>query len=263
MAKINIGIIPDSHVKPGISVERFKWAARWFAEKQCDVIVELGDLADMESLSSYDIGKKSFEGRSYQADVRAANSAREEFDNSIKAINKGRKSRHKALFTPQKIALGGNHDEGRISRVLEDDRKLIGTIGIDDFNYKQLGWRYIPYREYVEIAGFTFCHYFTSGVMGRPISGETPALSIIRKQFTSCVAGHLHLWDISSRTRPDGSRIWGLVAGCFLAEDQHEDYAHQANKLWWKGLTVLKGCEAGDFESLETIGVKNLREQYA
>lgn len=260
---MDVLIIGDAHVKPGVSNERFTWAGRFAGDKKPDVIVDMGDWADMPSLSSYDIGKKSFEGRSYNKDVEAAKDARRLFNLGLQEVNEGLKRGHRAQYNPKKVALGGNHCEGRIARVLDSDPKLIGTIGLDDLGYKEYGWRYIPYREYVEVGGFTFCHYFSSGVMGRPIGGEMPALSLLRKQFTSCVAGHLHLWDLAHRTRPDGTRIWGLVAGCFLAEDQIEDYAHQANKLWWRGLTLLKDVENGDFGSIETISVRQLQKAYS
>jgi hypothetical protein len=260
--KKSILIVGDPHVRPGISNERFAWLADYAFDKRADIIVDMGDWADMPSLSSYDVGKKSFEGRRYSEDIQAAVAAREVFHNHLARRNKELTTRRKAKYNPELVSLGGNHDEGRISRVIEEDPKLDGTIGIKDLQHVRFGWRYIPYREPYEIQGFTFNHYFASGVMGRPIGGEMPSLSLIRKQFKSCVAGHLHLWDIAHRTRPDGTRVWGIVAGCYLAEDQWEDYASEANKLWWRGLTLLKGCENGDFESIETISVKELRRAY-
>ncbi len=260
--KRDIMLIGDAHAKPGVSNERFYWAGRWAGDMKPDVIVDMGDWADMMSLSSYDIGKKSYEGRRYLKDIEAANSAREEFNRGVAVVNSELSARKKAQYKPEKFALGGNHCEGRITRVIEDDPKLEGLIGVRDFRHEHYGWNYIPYRETVVIQGFTFCHYFASGVMGRPIGGEMPALSIIRKQFTSCVSAHNHLFDIAHRTRPDGTRLWGVVAGCYLAADQYEDYAGPANKLWWRGLILLRGCENGDFESLETVTVDQLGKRY-
>ena len=54
-------IIPDTQVKPNTPTEHLKWAGQYAAEKKPDVIVHIGDHWDMESLSSYDKGKKSFE----------------------------------------------------------------------------------------------------------------------------------------------------------------------------------------------------------
>lgn len=261
--KRNILIIGDSHVRPGISNIRFKWLARYAFEKRADIIVDLGDFADMPSLSSYDIGKKSYEGRRYLADVKAAVDAREVFHRELTVLNRKLAEGRKAQYRPEKHALGGNHCEGRITRVIEDDPKLDGLIGIKDFQLEHYGWKYTPYRTPISIQGFTFCHYFASGVMGRPIGGEMPALSVLRKQFTSCVAGHSHLFDIAHRTRPDGSRVWGIIAGCFLADEQWESYAAEANKLWWRGVVLIKGAEHGDFDCLETISIKQLKNEYS
>jgi len=259
---VDILIIGDAHAKPGVSNDRFKWAGKFAVDREPDVIIDMGDWADMESLSSYDVGKKCYEGRRYVEDIRAANEAREEFNRPIEAENRWRAHGHRKRYHPTKIALGGNHDEGRINKAIEDDRKLDGLIGIKDFEHEAYGWHYVPYREPIEVAGFAFAHYFVSGVMGRPIGGEMPSLSLLRKQYTSCVAGHLHLLDFAHRTKPDGSRIWGIVSGCYMASEQWEAYAHVANRLWWKGLILLKGCQGGDVGSFETITVEELERKY-
>lgn len=260
---VDILVIGDAHAKPGVSNDRFEWAGNYAAAKRPDVIVDMGDWADMSSLSSYDIGKKSFEGRRYNDDVMAARDARARFETGIARVNRTLKGRKKAGYYPEKVSLGGNHCEGRINRVLEDDPKLIGTISYEDLGYEDYGWDYVPFREYYERAGLTFSHYFTSGVMGRPIGGEMPALSLLRKQFTSCVSAHSHLLDFAHRTRPDGTRIWGIVAGCFLDATQWEEYAGPANLLWWRGLILLRGVKDGDIGSIETITVQQLEKDYA
>ena len=65
-------VIGDTQVKPGISLAYLSWIGKYIVDKRPDVIVMIGDFADMPSLSSYDTGKKSFEGRTYKADIRAA-----------------------------------------------------------------------------------------------------------------------------------------------------------------------------------------------
>ena len=56
-------IIPDCQVKDGVPLEYLEWIGHYIVEKKPDVIINIGDFADMPSLSSYDVGKKSFEGR--------------------------------------------------------------------------------------------------------------------------------------------------------------------------------------------------------
>jgi len=260
--KVDILVIGDAHAKPGVSNKRFTWAGKYALDKRPHVIVDMGDWADMESLCSYDKGLKTYEGRRYLKDVEAACEARECFYSPINEFNKRKSVSHKARYQPLKVALGGNHDEGRINKAIETDPKLDGLIGIKDFQYESFGWEYSPYLRPVGIAGYTFSHFFVSGVMGRPISGEMPALQLIRKGLTSCVSAHSHLFDIAHRTRPDGSRVWGLVSGCFLDKDQWEQYANAANPLWWKGLILLKGCRGGDLEGIETISIQELERTY-
>ena len=50
-------VIPDSQVKYGESYEFLSWIGKYIVEKRPDVVVHLGDFADMESLSSYEIGR--------------------------------------------------------------------------------------------------------------------------------------------------------------------------------------------------------------
>ena len=51
-------VIGDTQVKPGISLSYLTWIGKYIVDKQPDVIVMIGDFADMPSLSSYDVGKK-------------------------------------------------------------------------------------------------------------------------------------------------------------------------------------------------------------
>ncbi len=81
-------VIPDTQIKPEQDYEHMEWAARYAVATKPDVIVHLGDHWDMASLSSYDVGKKSFEGRRYSADVKAGNDAMNLFMNTIKAEQK-------------------------------------------------------------------------------------------------------------------------------------------------------------------------------
>jgi hypothetical protein len=222
----------------------------------------MGDWEDMPSLSSYDVGKKCYEGRRYKEDIRAAVEARAFFNRGLEVPQGKSRGAIGGRSGPKKVSLGSNHGQGRITRVIEGDPKLDGLIGVSDFQIREHGWDFVPYLEPVAIQGFTFQHYFTTGVMGRPVGGEMPALTMLKKQFTSSVGAHSHVFDLAHRTRPDGTRLWGLVAGCYLAEEQWEDYAGPANRLWWKGLILLKGCENGDFEGIETIPISRLKAAY-
>ena len=66
-------VLPDTQVKPGDRIDHLAAAANYAIEKKPDLLMMLGDWWDFPSLSSYDVGRKSFEGRSYLADVEAGN----------------------------------------------------------------------------------------------------------------------------------------------------------------------------------------------
>ena len=65
-------VIPDAHAHPNYDNERFSWAGNLIAEEKPDTIICLGDLADFPSLSGWDKGTASFQGRRYKADCDAA-----------------------------------------------------------------------------------------------------------------------------------------------------------------------------------------------
>ena len=55
-------IIPDTQVKPGHPIDHLRWAGQYAVDKKPDGIIHIGDHFDMPSLSSWDVGKKSFAG---------------------------------------------------------------------------------------------------------------------------------------------------------------------------------------------------------
>lgn len=507
---MNILVIPDAHAKPDVPNDRFDWVGRWVVDNKPDVIVELGDWEDMPSLSSYDIGKKSYEGRRYRKDLESAWDARERFISPLKSLNLQQKRNKEKQYRPSCYALGGNHFEGRIKRAIELSPMLEGTIGVEDGRHKEFGWCleynhkvltsdlhwvplkelkegdeligfdensheygryykpsiveklnfseadlfevtlsdgskfkttedhrwlvrdigqittwkqtkdlkigqrlskyfepwdsskcidydcaymaglldgegclsynnnksirldisqkeglvsenirrifkkynfsfversnntaisfrilgglqeilralslfraqrllnklditkfrrlqkyknandvfitsilyvgrgtiakiqtstktffadgfahhncYVPFQDILLLGGFSFSHYYVSGIMGRPIAGEHPATALIQKLHTSAVQGHSHLLDFSIRTKPNGERVWGIHAGCYLDPNQHEDYAGPANKMWKKGILYMKNVKDGDMESFEWIGINELKAKYA
>lgn len=262
-------VIGDAHARPDVPNDRFTWLGKYLldlrlANPEASVkVIDIGDFEDMPSLSSYDIGKKSYEGRRYKRDIATGIDARQRVNQAIDDYNERQRANKKRAISVEKFALGGNHSEGRIKKVIESSPMLDGTIGTGDFRHSELGWQYVPFLKPLTLDGITYQHYFVSGVMGRPISGESPGLSLIKKTLTSTVCGHSHVFDMAHRTNPLGKAIWGIHAGCFLDKNQYEDYAGPANKLWRKGILVLFGVNDGDFKTFQWIGVEDLERMYA
>jgi hypothetical protein len=246
-------VIPDPHACPGKSNRRAEWIGRLILDIKPDTVVVLGDSADMPSLCSYDRGKKSFIGRTYKKDIDAHGDFQERLWDTCR---KGKKR------LPRRVTLIGNHEQ-RIERAIEVQPELEGIIGYNDL---QLAHFYDDVVHYegatpgsIEIDGVTYAHYLVSGISGRPLSGEHHAHAILSKKHSSCVVGHSHLLDYCVRTRQDGRKIMGLVAGCY--QEHESSYAGSANKLWWRGVCVLDDVEKGTY-NLKTISLEKLRKTY-
>lgn len=247
-------VISDQHATPEHNNDRADYLAQLIIESKPDVVVNLGDAADMASLCSYDKGKRSFHGRNYRSDI----DSHLEFQERLWGPVRSRKKR-----LPSRIFLEGNH-EHRIEKALDLSPELDGAIS---FSHLKLEDEYDHIVRYngsspgkVTIDDITFAHYFVSGVMGRAISGEHPATSLLNKQFKSCVAGHLHLADFAIRTDANGVKICGLLAGVY--QDYDPPYAGDAARLWWRGVVMLHNAENGSFDP-EFLSLDRLKAEYS
>lgn len=223
------------------------------ADVKPDIVINLGDTADMPSLCSYDRGKKSFQGRTYSADIAAHNDFQERLWAPVKATKKR---------LPLRVTLIGNHEQ-RIERAIELQPELDGVISYDDLELDRFYDHVVPYSGStpgtIELDGICYAHYLVSGVSGRPISGEHLAYSLLAKQHASCVVGHNHTLDYCIRTRVDGRRIQALCAGVY--QEHGSNYAGEAQKLWWPGVCILNNVEDGCYD-LQTISLQALKEEY-
>ena len=226
-----------------------------------DVIIDIGDWFDMESLCSYDKGTKSFEGRRYKADIKAGHDAELLAFGPILEYNKRAAANHKVRYTPTILRITGNHEE-RIQRAVEKQPELDGAIGMQDLRSPLEDLLPITRHDFltpVLIDGVAYAHYFVSGVMGRPVSSAQAMLS---KHHMSCTAGHLHSRDWSEGLRADGTRIQGLICGAYLDPDHRAHYTNQQSQsLWWSGIHVKHRVIQGCYDRQE-ISVGEMRERY-
>jgi hypothetical protein len=248
-------VIPDTQVKEGVDLSYLTWVGKYLVAKQPDVIVQIGDFADMPSLSSYDVGKKSFEGRRYKKDIEVTHQAMEMLLAPIKEYNEQARRNKSRQYRPRMVLTLGNHEQ-RISRAVEGDPKLDGTISISDLKYEHYGWEVIPFLDTVVIDGVVYSHYFTSGTLGRPV---TSAAALLSKKHQSCVMGHVQKRDIAFGNRADGSQITGLFSGCCYLHD--EDYLGNQGNNYWRGIWMLYETNNGSFDE-HPISLNFLRKKY-
>lgn len=241
---MNLLIIGDPHAHPDYDNDRFEALGKFIAREKPDHVVCIGDMADMPSLSSYDRGTKGFEGRRYRKDIAAAIDAQERL---FKPIRKVRNYRPKLYMTV------GNHED-RITRAINAQPELEGTIGLKDLKYKEFGWSVTPFKRCLTIKGISFSHYFTSGVGGRPISSVHLGHAMVTKLHCSTVQGHSHLFNHAEQTRPDGQKLFGLSAGCYSHPDYTETWCADTEYQWWRGVIMLEGLDGeGYYNAIHAI----------
>lgn len=247
-------VIGDAHAAPGQNLERFVFLGRMIRDLRPDVVICIGDFADMPSLSSYDKGKKAYEGRRYTEDIKAANEAIRLLHKEIDDYNRTFPS---DPVKPRFVYCEGNH-EHRIERALNDAAGL-DVMGLHDLDFARRGWEVFPFLTAATIDGVSYCHYFTSQNTARAISGVSAGRSLVTKKHTSCVVGHSHLFNHYTTTAGE-RRIHGLVVGWYC--DVFKSYAGQSNTGWWSGICVLRDVNDGDFD-LELWSYKRIKSRWS
>lgn len=149
-------VIPDCQVKPGVPLDHLAAAGRYAAIKKPDLIVQIGDFADMSSLSSYDVGKKAFEGRTYAADIEVARLAMSILMTPIVDEQQRQRRNKEKVWKPRLILTLGNHEQ-RINKAINNDRKLEGLISVADLGYETWGWEVYDFLDPVNVDGIMYC----------------------------------------------------------------------------------------------------------
>ncbi len=248
-------VIPDVQVKPGHDTNYLRRIGLYLVDKQPELVVCLGDFADMPSLSSYDVGTKAFEGRRYRDDVAATRSAMEHLLSPLWEYNARAKKSHRQRYSPRLVLTLGNH-ENRINKATNNDPKLDGTIYVDDLNYKEYGWEVYPFLAVVVLDGIAYSHYHTSGILGRACQSAQQQLN---RKHQSCVAGHQQGFQIATAHRADGKRLTSIIAGSCYEHD--EPYLNGQTNNHWRGCLMLHNVNDGEFDCVP-IPLSYLNKKY-
>jgi hypothetical protein len=248
-------VLPDVQARPGDDFTFLRKIGQYIADKQPDVIVCLGDFADMPSLSSYDIGKRQYEGRRYHLDKQITIEAMSSLMRPIDALQRSQRRNKKKVYTPRMVLTLGNH-ENRINRAVDNDPKLEGLISVDDLGYSGFDWEVFPFLDVVVIDDIAYSHYFPTGIAGRP---ATTANAQLGKRHMSCVAGHQQGLQIATAHRADGRRLTGIIAGsCY---EHNEDYLGPQGNKHWRGCLMFHEVNDGQFD-LMPISLDYLNKRY-
>lgn len=253
---MKIAIVADTQCKPGEDLSYMSAVGKYLADKRPDVIVHIGDHYDFESLSSYDKGKRSFEGRRLKADIEAGNEGMELLLSPIKNLQHQQKRFKKKVYTPRMVFCVGNHED-RFDRMSRDMPELEGFVGTETLNLEALGWEVFPFLKPCVIEDINFVHYLANPFTGKPYGGT--ALSQLKNVGASFVAGHKQVLDVAMLPTLDGKMRIGIINGA--AYDFHESYKGIWNNHF-RGITMLNEVKDGfalpSFVSLEYMKKKYL-----
>lgn len=244
-------VIGDAHSNPNVDNRRFDWLANFIEDKRPDVIVDIGDWGDFDSIGKYSKGTKDAWGSTLQRDITAYKDASKRAFGRIRTI-KG--------YSPRIYRLGGNHEEGRIDKFVTDNPEFDGTLGVHLLGVNDYGAKYVPFKQVVIIDGIAYSHYFYDKDSRYPI---TSARTLIQRKFHSCTWGHSHKRDMFEGVAATGKRIIGLNVGCFLDPEQKMGYAGpQGNATWWSGLVLKQDVDKGSYNP-QFFGIDQIKREYS
>jgi hypothetical protein len=243
-------VIPDIQAKPNVDHDHLEWIANYAIEKRPDVIIQIGDWADMPSLSLYDKGKRCYEGRRYVKDVEAANYSLERFERTLEEYNR---AHPEDPYNPQKVITYGNH-EFRIERATQLDASLDGKLTLEDLDFERRGWQCHNFLEVVKIDGIEYSHYFISGNMGRPVS---TAAALLRARNGSATMGHVQNCDLAIHKQ---TQHMALFAGICYTHD--ETYLGPQGNATRRQIVMKHEVDDGRYDPM-FVSLRYLKKKYS
>lgn len=250
-------VIFDTQCRPDISLNYLRWIGQYIVRKRPNVIVHIGDHADMESLSSYDKGMRSAEGKRVHEDIRWAVGGMKALLTPLWELQEQQRVNGEEVYSPRMVLTLGNH-EHRIDRHVNANPEMHGFLSTDDLQYAEMGWEVAPFLTPVEIDGIHYCHYFPNVMTGKPLGGT--AANMLTKIGTSFTMGHQQLLDVAVRTlQTTGQQQWGVKCGASYVHE--EGYKGVQGNKHWRGIMVKHNVKDGSYDPL-FISMQWLEEQY-
>lgn len=247
-------MIPDTQIKPGVPLYHLEWMGQYIVDNPPDRLIMIGDWYDLPSLSSYDRGKKAFEGRRLMADIDAGHRALELLEAPLEKRNATlRKTKHAQLKIDKHVTWG-NHED-RANRVAQDMPELDGLVGVHIFDefWQARGWTTHQFTEVVDLDGIWYSHCFLTELTGRALG--CMASTMLQKVGHTMTQGHRQTYEIAARYI-GGKMQRALIAGaCYLHDEEYKgptraDSERSAN-YHWRGCVYKHDVADGEYSLME------------
>ncbi len=253
---MDIVVIPDAQVDPKHSVAFLATIGRYIAAKRPDVVINIGDFAELASLSSFDKGTKAYENLRYATDLKHLHKGMETLLKPIWDLQKKQKASKTKIYRPDLKLTLGNH-ENRINKaIFHDPARLEGIISIKDLKYEEYGWEVFPFLETLIIEDIIFTHYVPSGSMGR---ATATASALLKNCYMSAVVGHSPGLQIAQAKRGDGRQLTAVIAGSCYEHDMY--YFNAQTNRHFRGILHLYEVEKGSF-LVKPVSLDHLKKNY-
>jgi hypothetical protein len=242
-------VIPDCQVKPKVKTDHLEWIGNYIVEKKPDVIVNLGDFADIDSLNTYVRGKGEAEGKRLAEDISSVVHAMERLLKPIHDYNRTAEVKYR----PEMHLTLGNH-EFRMEREVEDNPRLKGMFDMGDLGYEDSGWQVHDFLKVLTVDGVEYAHYFTSGNMGRPV---TSAAALLRERQNSAIMGHVQHTDMAFHKKTQNIAMFAGI--CYLHDEKY--LGPQGNNTR-RQIVMLHEVEDGKFDPM-FVSLRFLSKRYS
>lgn len=253
-------VIPDTQIRPGVETKHLTALGNYIVEHKPEVLVQLGDFADMHSLSTYDSGTKAGEGARYHEDLFAAHRGMEKLMGPLWDLQRKQQKHKIRQYRPMQLLTLGNH-ENRINRHVHQYPSLSGHLSTADLRYDVYGWDVYDFLEVVRIDGVQYSHYFPRSASGRitqTTRGAPSAATQVRREMQSSTSGHLQGFDYSLY-QTQSKRLHSLIVGSFYLHE--EAYLGPQGTAYWRGVIHKHDVNGGEYD-LEQVSMHRLLKEY-
>ena len=264
-------VIGDAHDDPNFQQNRFDALGNFIVANQPDNIVQIGDWANLDSISfHYRNAPLLKEGRRLADDINSANIAYTRMMTPLSDYNNKRGKFKKSKYSPNLYWLTGNHED-RTSRYVKEIPELAGflpegtIVDLDTIDIPN-EWKVVHYKDYCSIEGCMFTHAPINPATGRPFGGRYVTRRALENTNDTIVFGHSHVRQIESIKRLDGTKTGGkrtdsICVGAYF--DYAPEYVRhvQSTLNWWYGLIILTHTGPGEVD-VESINITRIKREY-
>lgn len=215
-------VISDSHINPdNVDDNIGLWyrLGKYCTETQPDIIVHLGDVADLSSQAWRVASRGKY---TLEEESKAVQLVLDAFEESLEEYNRSQRRMKKKQYKPIKYLTLGNHDIRNGVTVIEDI-------------FDAYDWNVIDYLVPLHLCGITFCHCMCKGLSDQMC---TTAEELLENWGSDVIVGHGHHKDFSTSYSMAIHRpITALKCPAFLLGDY--DWAVQTQYKWNTGFTEI------------------------